>query len=138
MVLLHDIVEIDAGDTLVYDLAARAENREKESRAANRIFGLLPEDQRDVFRSLWEEFEARETPEAKFAAALDRLEPIIQNASTQGHAWRKHGVSCERAEAANRHISEGSDAIWQYVVQLFDESEKQGYFSDTAGGAAEG
>ena len=133
MVLLHDIVEIDAGDTLIYDAALRVEKREKESRAAARIFGLLPEDQRNAFRSLWEEFEARETPEAKFAAALDRLEPIIQNASTRGHAWRKHGISREQAEAVNRHISEGSDYIWQYVEQLFVESEKKGYFPERPG-----
>ncbi len=106
MVLIHDIVEIDAGDTLIYDKALRAEKKEKESRAAVRIFGLLPEDQRDTFKSLWEEFEARETPEAKFAAALDRLEPIIQNASTRGHAWRKHGISRSQAHAVNRHISD--------------------------------
>ena len=130
MVLLHDIVEIDAGDALVYDAARRAQKREEESRAAARIFGLLPDDQRDAFRLLWQEFEARETPEAKFAAALDRLEPIIQNVSTQGHAWRKHGISREKAEAVNRHIAEGSDSIWQYVQQLFAESEKKGYFAD--------
>jgi putative hydrolase of HD superfamily len=149
MVLLHDIVEIDAGYTLIYDVALRAEKKEEESWAAARIFGLLPEDQRNAFRSLWEEFEARETPEAKFAAALDRLEPIIQNASTRGHAWHKHGISREQVEAVNRHISEGSDSIWQYVEQLFVESEKKGYFpeisesqqrlsADAENGASEG
>jgi putative hydrolase of HD superfamily len=131
MVLLHDIVEIDAGDTLVYDSARRTEQREEESRAAARIFGLLPADQREAFRSLWEEFEARKTPEARFAAALDRLEPILQNVSTQGHAWRKHGISREKAETVNRHIGEGSDEIWEYVEQLFAESEEKGYFADS-------
>jgi len=130
MVLLHDIVEIDAGDTLVYDSARRAEKREEESRAAARIFGLLPDDQREGFRLLWEEFEARETAEAKFAAALDRLEPILQNVSTQGHAWRKHGISRTHAERVNRHIGEGSGSIWQYVQELFAESEAKGHFAD--------
>jgi len=130
MVLLHDVVEIDAGDTLVYDSVRRAEQREEESRAAARIFGLLPPGQREALMSLWEEFEARKTPEAQFAAALDRLEPILQNVSTQGHAWRKHGISREKAETVNRHIGEGSDDIWEYVQQLFAESEAKGYFAD--------
>ena len=141
MVLLHDIVEIDAGDAIVYDTALRARKQAEESRAAERIFGLLPDDQRDAFRSLWEEFEARKTPEARFAAALDRLEPIIQNVSTHGRAWREHGVSRERAEAVNRHITDGSDAVWRYVEQLLAESEKKGYFPgglESQDGEAEG
>ena len=129
MVLLHDIVEIDAGDTLVYDSARRAEKRGEESRAADRIFGLLPDEQCTAFKLLWEEFEARETPEAKFAAALDRLEPILQNVSTEGHAWRKHGISRKHAERVNRHIGEGSDSIWQYVQELFAEAEAKGHFA---------
>ena len=128
MVLLHDIVEIDAGDTLVYDTARREEKKEQESKAAKRIFGLLPEDQRDAFRELWEDFEARQTPEARFAAALDRLEPILQNVSTRGHAWQKHGISRERVEATNEHISEGSSDIWEYVKELFAEADEKGYF----------
>ena len=130
MVLLHDIVEIDTGDTLVYDSARRKEQAEAESLAAARIFGLLPKDQRAAFLELWEEFEARKTAEAKFAAALDRLEPIIQNVSTQGYAWHKHGISRAKAEAVNRHIAEGSDTIWQYVRELFADSERKGYFAD--------
>ena len=127
MVLIHDIVEIDVGDTFLYDSSLREGKRENESRAASRIFGLLPQDQARVFLALWEEFEARETPEAKFAAALDRFEPCIQNAATRGHAWQKHGISRERAEAVNKHIAEGSDLIWRYTQKLFAEADEQGF-----------
>lgn len=129
MVLVHDIVEIDAGDALVYDSTLRHEKKEKERRAAVRIFGLLPDDQRDELRALWEEFEARKTAEARFAAALDRLEPILQNAATGGHAWRKHGITRKQAEAVNEHIADGSADIWQYVKELLDESAQQGHFA---------
>lgn len=128
MVLIHDIVEIDAGDTFLYDTALLADKQNKEARAAKRIFGLLPEDQQRAFMQLWEEFDARVTPEAKFAATLDRLEPCIQNAAMRGHAWQKHGISRRRAEAANVHIAEGSAAIWSYVQKLFAEADRQGYF----------
>ena len=128
MVLIHDIVEIDAGDTFLYDSALQVEKQGKESQAAKRIFGILPADQQNAFLQLWEEFEARETPEAKFAATLDRLEPCIQNAATRGHAWQKHGISRRRAEAVNEHIGEGSAAIWSYVQKLFAEADRQGCF----------
>ena len=130
MVLIHDLVEIDVGDCLVYDSSRREEQEAKESQAATRIFGLLPEDQRRMFRSLWDEFVTRETPEAMFAAALDRLEPIIQNASTHGHAWRTHGISRRQAEAANEHISHGSRELWQYARELFAEAERNGCFPE--------
>ena len=139
MLLIHDIVEIDAGDTYLYDTAGQAQKAEKESRAAVRIFGLLPEDQRTACIALWEEFEDRETPEARFAAALDRLGPLIQNASTGGYAWRKHGISRQQAEAANERIAEGSDGIWQYAKALLAESEEKGFFpSDTDASTARG
>jgi len=128
MVLIHDIVEIDAGDTIIYDSTLREKNKQIESQAAKRIFGMLPEDQQNEFRTLWDEFEARQTPEAKFARALDRFEPIIQNVSTRGHAWQNHGISRKQAEAANKHIADGSREIWEYVKELFAESEKKGYF----------
>lgn len=128
MVLIHDIVEIDAGDTFLYDASLREKKQAEESLAAARIFGLLPEDQRREFLSLWEEFEARKTPEARFAAALDRFEPCIQNAATRGHAWQKHGISRQQAETVNEHIAEGSEDIWRYVKRLFAECEEQGYF----------
>jgi putative hydrolase of HD superfamily len=128
MVLIHDLVEIDAGDTFLYDTSLREKKKSEESRAADRIFGLLPSDQCAEFRSLWDEFEERATPEAKFAASLDRFEPCLQNANTQGHAWKKYGVSRQRVEAANKHIAEGSHAIWEYTKRLFAEADEKGYF----------
>lgn len=128
MVLIHDLVEIDAGDTFLYDSSQREKKKRVESRAADRIFGLLPTDQCAEFRALWDEFEERETPEAKFAASLDRFEPCLQNANTQGHAWQKHGVSRQRAEVVNEHIEEGSRSIWEYTKQLFAEADEKGYF----------
>ena len=129
MVLLHDIVEIDAGDTFVYDTQAREEAKEQEALAAARIFGMLPRDQAQEFEVLWEEFEGRETAEARFAAAIDRLEPIMQNMATEGYAWRENGITRQQAEAANRHIAEGSEFIWAYVQALFEAADEQGYFS---------
>ena len=129
MLLIHDIVEIDAGDTVVYDTAARQAQKEPEEQAAARLFGLLPSDQRNEMLALWQEFEARQTPEARFAAALDRLEPCLQNAATNGHAWHKHGVSRARAEAHNAHMGEGSQRLWQYTQQLFADAEAGGCFS---------
>lgn len=128
MVLIHDIVEIDAGDTFLYDSELQLEKQGKESHAATRIFGLLPEDQQRAFLLLWQEFEARETPEAKFAATLDRFEPCIQNVATRGHAWQKHGISRQQAEAVNEHIANGSEDIWRYTRKLFAEADEQGYF----------
>ena len=129
MVLIHDIVEIDAGDTFLYDAGRQAEKQIKEQKAAHRIFGLLPDDQKSAFLALWEEFEARESPEAKFAAALDRLEPCIQNAATHGHAWQKHGISRQQVEAANKPIADGSERMWDYVRQLIAEVDRQKFFA---------
>lgn len=129
MVLLHDLVEIDAGDTFVYDTKGRASAPGREARAADRIFALLPDDQRDEFRALWDEFEARQTSEARFAAAIDRLEPILQNVHTGGHAWQKHGITRAQVQAANQHIGEGSEELWQYVQELFEACDRSGYFA---------
>ncbi|NLW16107.1 MAG: HD domain-containing protein [Firmicutes bacterium] len=126
MVLIHDIVEIDAGDVIVYDQKNRALAQAKEKAAAERIFGLLPPDQKEEFIALWQEFEARETPEAKFAAAIDRLEPILQNHLTDYHAWRVHSVSYEMLLDNNRHVQEGSEAIWRAVQEIFAAARDQG------------
>ncbi len=131
MLLIHDIVEIDAGDVLVYDTLGRQNARAKEEKAAERIFGILPESQKSWCIHLWLEFEACESEEAKFAAALDRLEPIMQNMQTKGYAWKKHRVSREMVEAKNRHIKAGSGALWQYVCSLLDEAESAGFFGDS-------
>ncbi len=126
MVLIHDIVEIDAGDIIVYDQQNRTLAQEKERVAAERIFGMLPSDQKEEFISLWKEFEAKETPEAKFAAAIDRFEPILQNHLTDYYAWRTYGVSMEMLRDNNRHIQGGSEIIWEAVQNIFAEAKDKG------------
>jgi putative hydrolase of HD superfamily len=118
MVILHDLVEIDAGDTFAYDTAAMANQHEREAKAADRIFGLLPGDQGREFRALWDEFEARATPEARFAAAVDRFQPMLLNCRTEGAAWNRHGVTHDRVVARNRHIAEGCAELWRYAEQM--------------------
>jgi putative hydrolase of HD superfamily len=118
MLILHDLVEIDAGDTFAYDTARMADQHAREARAADRIFGLLPADQAGEFRRLWDEFEERRTPEAAFAAAIDRFQPVLLNCSTEGAAWKRHGVTVDRVVARNSHIAEGSEALWEQAVRL--------------------
>lgn len=127
MLLVHDIVEIDAGDTFLYDADAARDKAEREARAAERLFALLPEDQAVELRSLWEEFEARETPEARFARALDRLEPMLLNFASGGRSWREHGVRRDQVVEANRHTAEGSPAVWEHALRLIDEAARRGY-----------
>jgi putative hydrolase of HD superfamily len=112
MLLIHDLVEIDAGDTFAYDTAGAATQHEREARAADRIFPLLPADQAAEYRALWDEFEARTTAEAKYAHAMDRVLPIFLNNATEGAAWRRHGVTADRVLARNRHAAEGCAALW--------------------------
>lgn len=127
MVLVHDLVEIDAGDVFLYDAEGLAEKNRKEKAAAARIFGLLPDDQGRELKELWEEFETRETPEAKFAAALDRLEPILQNAHVENNAWMQHGIRKSQVLGANKKkIKEGSLRLWEYVEQLLAECVARG------------
>jgi putative hydrolase of HD superfamily len=127
MLLVHDLVEIDAGDTYCYDDAARVTQRDREVAAADRIFALLPPDQAETFRALWEEFEARQTPEARFAAALDRVQPVLLNYHTQGVAWREHRVSRAQVIDRNRHIELGSPTLWSYVLTLIEEATRRGW-----------
>lgn len=127
MLLVHDVVEIDAGDTYVYDTVGSADKAEREERAAERLFGLLPDDQAAEVRELWDEFERRDTPEARFAAAIDRLQPILHNFATEGEAWRRHGVTVDRVEATNRHMGEGAPALWEHVRRLLHEAVEKGY-----------
>ncbi len=129
MVLIHDIVEIDAGDTFCYDDAGGKDRESRERRAADRLFAILPPDQAAEFRSLWEEFEARRTPEARFAAALDRLQPLLHNYITGGKSWQEHGVTAERVIERNRHIAEGSETLWGYAESLIADAVKKGYLA---------
>lgn len=119
MVLLHDIVEIDAGDTFAYDEKAVVGQHEREQRAADRIFGLLPDDQAAKLRAIWEEFEARETPEAKFARTMDHIQPMMLNSATDGRAWREHGVRLSQVLARNADTAEGSEILWHYVQETY-------------------
>jgi putative hydrolase of HD superfamily len=128
MVLVHDLVEIDAGDTYCYDPVETQDQAEREGKAADRVFGLLPEDQTQELKGLWEEFEARKTAEARFAAALDRLQPIVQNYHTEGAMWKKNGISRGQVVARNQPIEDGSPRLWEYVVQLLDDAVKKGMF----------
>ena len=130
MVLIHDIVEIDAGDTFCYDVHDREQKVVKEREAAKRIFGMLSDKQANVFRLLWEEFEEMETPEARFAAAVDRLQPLLLNFNTRGHAWRKHGVTRSQVIERNMHIEKGSVELWDFAKQLIDDSVRKGYLLD--------
>lgn len=134
MVLIHDLVEIDAGDTFAYDTVGRVDQHERESLAADRIFGLLPEDQGGDFRRLWDEFEEQATPEARFAAACDRLQPVLLNCLTQGHAWGKHGITSEQVLARNAHIANGSAALWEYALGIINQAVADGHLPGGNGG----
>jgi len=122
MALIHDLVEIDAGDTFAYDDVNRTDQHVREARAADRIFGLLPDDQAREYRALWDEFEAQETPEARFAVACDRLNPILLNTLSGGAAWEKHGVTQDRVLARNAHIAAGSPVLWDYAKSIIEET----------------
>lgn len=126
MLLIHDIVEIDAGDTFIYDAQKNHTNTDEERLAANRIFGLLPEGQATELIAIWEEFEEGQTHEAKFARAMDRLEPLLQNTSNNGGTWAEFGVSYEKVYAKKQVIQQGSESIWQYAEQLINDSVEKG------------
>jgi putative hydrolase of HD superfamily len=127
MALVHDLVEIDAGDTFCYDEAGNADKAAREAIAADRIFGLLPDDQGREFRSLWEEFEARATPEARFAAALDRLMPLLHNYASRGKTWQEHDVPAAKVLERNRHIEDGSAQLWALAESLIDDAIEKGW-----------
>ena len=129
MVLIHDLVEIDAGDTFAYDTKNMADQHEREAKAADRIFGLLPPDQTTEFRSLWDEFEDKKTPEAKFATACDRFHPMLLNCLTNGHAWQKHGITQDRVLARNAHVADGSQAIWEHAVKMINDAVASGHLA---------
>lgn len=126
MVLLHDVVEVDAGDTYAY-ADEREEQIEREREAAERIFGILPEDQEETFREFWEEFEARETPEARYAKALDRFQPLLHNYFTDGESWKEHGLRAEAVLERNDPIGESSEELWDVVEKLVDHAVEKGW-----------
>ncbi len=126
MVLVHDIVEIDAGDTYCYDEAGYATKAAREKAAADRLFALLPAEQQAEYRGLWEEFEARVTPEAKFANAMDRMQPLLLNLRRDGLSWQEHGIRFGQVVKRNSVIGEGSQILHDYVYQKLEEAKDKG------------
>lgn len=127
MVLVHDLVEIDAGDTFAYDASGNETKEEREQQAADRIFNLLPDDWAGEVFELWNEFEARSTAEAKYAAALDRFQPILLNYHAGGMTWLNHGISKEQVMDRNRHIAEGAPELWMYAKGLIEKAVQKRY-----------
>ena len=130
MLLVHDLVEIDAGDTYAYDEKACLDQAEREQKGAERIFGLLPPDQATEFRGLWEEFEARQTPEARYAAALDRFQPLLHNYLTDGRAWLDHAVTSDRVLVRNRPVVDGAPLLGQYAEDIIRDAVAKGYLAE--------
>ena len=129
MVLIHDIVEIEAGDTYFYDAAAELDKAVRERAAADRLFGILPPDQGEDLRQLWEEFEAADTPEARFALALDRFMPQLHNYHTQGRSWVEHGITADRVLERNASMAEGSSKLWECARALVDDAVAKGFLA---------
>ena len=127
--LIHDVVEVDAGDTFIYDEAAKQGQAEREERAAQRLFGLLPKDQARELLGLWHEFEAGRTPEARYARAIDRVCALILNHASQGKAWREHGVTRDQVVAINKRVADGSPVLWAHVQSLIEEAARRGDLS---------
>ncbi|MBD1998411.1 HD domain-containing protein [Leptolyngbya sp. FACHB-541] len=129
MLLIHDLVEIDAGDTFCYDLQGNETKAEREIRAATRLFGLLPPEQGVELKKIWQEFEAQETATAKFAAALDRLQPVLHNQQTRGGTWQIHNIHRDQVEQRVSPIETGAPELWPFVQKLLDDCVAAGYLS---------
>ena len=119
MILIHDVVEIDAGDTYAYDEAGKTTQRQREEAAADRLFAILPEDQGRALRELWEEFEARSTPEARFARVMDNLQPMMLNHASDGKAWTDHNIALSQVLKRNEKTADGSEVLWDYAKEAF-------------------
>ena len=131
MLLIHDIVEIDAGDTFLYDETGTAAKEELEKKAADRLFSMLPPHQAHEFRALWDEFEERVTPEAKFARGLDRFMPLLHNYFTKGKTWQEHGITVDRVFKHNRIIGDASEELWQEAQKLINRAVENGYLAES-------
>ncbi|TNZ03601.1 HD domain-containing protein [Vibrio parahaemolyticus] len=127
MLLIHDVVEIDAGDTFVYDTAATKDQAEKEIKAAERLFGMLPTDQGQELLALWQEFEAAQSDDAKYAKALDRLIPMLLNYHNNGQSWKENSVTREQALTINKRIEFGSVTLWDKAKELIEEATEKGW-----------
>lgn len=131
MVLFHDVVEIDAGDTYAYDEDGKKTQAQREQKAAKRLYGLLPEDQGAKLKAIWEEFEAKNTPESRFAHTMDNLQPVILNAATNGKVWKEHGVYLSQFMGRQEDTPKGSEVLWQYEWEkLVEPFLKNGTIKD--------
>lgn len=130
MVLVHDLVEIDAGDTFCYDQYANNDKEQREQQAAQRLFGMLPQDQGKEFWLLWEEFEAGKTPEARFANALDRLQPMLNNTVTGGGTWTRHGISISQVRRRGEPVGKGAPALGKYLEEMLEQAVADGILGD--------
>ena len=134
MLLIHDIVEIDAGDTYAYDEAGKATQHEREQKAAERIYGLLPKEQGEPLLELWEEFEAQQTPEAKFAHTMDNIQPMLLNDASGGLSWREHSVKLSQILGRNKRTALGSEKIWDYAFNnILKKNVENGNIIDDEG-----
>ncbi len=127
MLLIHDVVEIDAGDTFVYDTAGSKEQVEKETKAAERLFGMLPSEQGEELLALWHEFEAAQTDDAKYAKALDRLIPMLLNYHNNGQSWQENGVTRQQALTVNKRIELGSVTLWDKAKEMIEDATEKGW-----------
>jgi putative hydrolase of HD superfamily len=131
ILLVHDLIEIDAGDTYCYDDQGRKDQARREKNAADRIFNLLPADQAKTLRELWDEFEERKTPESRFANALDRLQPFLHNYVTEGQIWQENNIKSAQVKSRMRPLDDGAPILWNYVSSLIDDSVKKGFLAET-------
>ncbi len=127
MLLVHDIVEIYAGDTFIYDEEGKKGQEKREKEAADRIFGMLSDRQKDYFRGLWDEFEGKQSDEALFAKSMDRLHPLLLNYFAEGKTWKKHNVNSEMVREINSEIACGSEVLWKYAEKLIGKAVDKGY-----------
>ena len=131
MLLIHDLVEVYAGDTYAYDEEGKKTQAEREAKAADKLYGLLPEDQGDYLKNLWYEFEEQKTPEAKFARTMDCFQPLILNDATDGRAWKEHGVKRSQVLKRNERVHLGSEKIWEYEKEnLIEKNVRNGNIID--------
>ncbi len=126
LILVHDLVEIDAGDTFCYDEKGNEDKAEREERAAQKLFYMLPMDQAEEIYGLWKEFEELSSSEAKFAACMDRLQPLLLNYNTNGHTWKKPGVTSEKVIKRNRLLEEHAPELWELAKEIIEASVEKG------------
>jgi putative hydrolases of HD superfamily len=127
MALVHDVVEIDAGDTFIYDESAKQGQAEREARAAARLFGMLPEDQAHELLALWQEFEEQATPESRYARSIDRIAAVVLNYASGGKTWKQHRIPKQQILTINERIAAGSPALWDHVRELIEDAARRGF-----------